>query len=202
MRLGLIGPAENRDDLLERAVRFLYRDLGVHRAIYLGLDPALDRVVHDMAAKLVNDEPGEAAVWQRAANRCADASPDQIDEFLQAERERLALVVFASLPGGETRLVELLNGKVAVMIHDKALLDEDDIASATYLVFGKSDEPLVKPIGSRWFLSPGPLATFGIMLLEDADGRVELSLYDNLGHEVRRERLLSAPSNRVSITGQ
>jgi hypothetical protein len=202
MRLGLIGPADNRDDLLERAVRFLYREVGVHRAVYLGLDAALERVVRDMAARLVGDDPGEEAVWQRAAERCATASPEEIDSFLQTERERMALVVFGSLPGGDTRLIELLNGKVAVLIHDKALLDEDDIASATYLVFGKSDEPLVKPIGSRWFLSPGPLSSFGIMTLEDRDGRVELSLYDNVGREVRRERLIPATGQKVSVSRQ
>ncbi len=200
MRLGLIGPAENHDDALERAVRFLYRELKVHRAVYLGLDAALDRVVREIAGRLVADDPSDGAVWLRAAQRCLDASPEVIDELLETERERLALMVFGSLPGPETRLVELLNGKVAVMIHDKALLDEDDIASATYVVFGKSPEALVKPIGSRWFLSPGMLGTHGIMVLEDEGSGVGLVLYDANCKEVRREVLTPGASGRMRVT--
>jgi hypothetical protein len=200
MRLGLLGPADHHDDALERAVRFLHRDRAVHRAVYLGLDAAIERVVSELAARAVGDDPGTHALWKRAAARCARAEPNEIDTFLQAERERLALRVFGSLPGADTRLIELLNGKVAVMIHDKALLDEDDIASATYLVFGKSDEPVVKPIGSRWFLSPGPLSSHGIMVLDDGSAGVDLSLYDNKCHEVRRERLL-ARAGHVRVSG-
>lgn len=199
MRLGLIGPANDADDLLERAVRFLSREHSVHRAVYLGLDSALERVVGVLASRAVGDDPNVSAVWQRAALRCSQASPQELDQFLEAERERLSLMVFGALPGADTRLVELLNGKVAVMIHDKALLDEDDIASATYLVFGKSEEPTVKPIGSRWFLSPGPLDAFGIMLLEDGPGGVELSLFDNECRLARRQRLVSQASGRLKV---
>lgn len=199
MRLGLIGPANDRDDLLERAVRFLSKERAVHRAVYLGLDAALERVVGALASRAVGDDPNVSAVWQRAAQRGSRASATELDAFLEAERERLALMVFGSMPGEDTRLVELLNGKVAVMIHDKALLDEDDIASATYLVFGKSAEPMVKSIGSRWFLSPGPLDTFGVMLLEDGPMGVELTLCDNHGREVRRERLVATSGGRLKV---
>lgn len=195
MRLGLIGPAhDGDDDALERAVLFLSKDLGVQRAVYLGVDQALDRVVSTLAERLVMDHPGDAAVWPRAADRCADGDPAEIDHFIKVERERLKLMVFGALPSEETRLVELLSGKVAVMIYDKALLDEDDIASATLIVFGKSPEPLIKPIGSRWFLSPGPLDAYGIMLLEDSDEGIKLTLFDNDCNVVRNDRLLSMQS--------
>ena len=39
----------------------------------------------------------------------------------------------------ELRSVEMFGDRVAVLIHDKALLDEEDIFSATFLVYGKSD---------------------------------------------------------------
>jgi hypothetical protein len=179
----------------------LCRDVGVHRAVYLGLDGALDRVVSELAARLVGDDPGESAVVQRAASRCSDASPETIDAFLDAERQRLALMVFGALPGDDTRLVELLDGKVAVLIHDKALLDEDDIASATYLVFGKSEQPMVKQIGSRFFLSPGSLSTHGIMLLEDEQQGVELTLFDSDCAVARRERLVPPKGARARVSG-
>jgi len=199
MRLGLLGPAHDQDDVLERTVRFLSKERLVHRAVYLGLDAALERVVGKLASRAVGDDPNVSAVWQRAAVRCARADPQELSSFLEAERERLSLMVFGALPGEDTRLVELLSGKVAVMIHDKALLDEDDIASATYLVFGKSDEPTVKPIGSRWFLSPGPLGPHGVMLLEDGPSGVELSLFDSECREVRRERLVAPTGARLKV---
>jgi|SRR5688572_30246867 len=199
MRLGLLGPAAS-DDSLERAVRLLYKQVRVHRAVYLGLNQALERVVRALAARLVEDDPAESAVWQRAAERCTAAPPWEIDTFLTAERERLALAVFGALPGPDTRLVELLNGKVAVMIHDKALLDEDDIASATFLVFGKSNEPLVKPIGSRWFLSPGSLDQHGPMTLEDGGEGVELVQYDVAGAETRREVLKAPTTGKIRVS--
>lgn len=201
MRLGLIGPANDRLDALERAVSFLCNEVGVQRAVYLGLDGALDRVVRDLAQRVVGDDPAESAVIERAAERCGEAEPAVIDAFLEAERQRLALMVFGALPAQETRLVELLDGKVAVMIHDKAMLDEDDIASATYLVFGKSDEPLVKQIGSRFFLSPGPLSSHGIMLLEDGSHGVELTLFDAERRLARRDRLIPSRSAKLRVSG-
>ena len=42
----------------------------------------------------------------------------------------------------ELRTVEMFGDRVAVLIHDKALLDEEDIFSATFLIYGKSDAPL------------------------------------------------------------
>ena len=61
----------------------------------------------------------------------------------------------------ELRTIEMFGDRVAVLIHDKALLDEEDIFSATFLVYGKSDGPLVKKIGPRWFLTPGPIGSAG-----------------------------------------
>jgi len=194
MRLGLIGPAHGGDARLERAVRFLSSEQAVQRAVYLGTDQALDRVVRALAEHLVDDDPADSAMWPRAAAQCAAGAPDAIDRFIAAERSRLALAVFGALPSEDTRLVELLSGKVAVMIYDKARLDEDDIASATLIVFGKSPEPLVKPIGSRWFLSPGPLDEYGIMTLEDSDSGINLKLFDNACKLVRSARLVAAQS--------
>ncbi len=200
MRLGLLGPATDRLDVLERAARFLHSEAGAERVIYLGLDGALDRVVEGWAESLVGAGAGDEQLFRRAAERCADASPMEIDAFVAAEREREALRAFEALPGDGTRLMELLGGRVAVLIHDKSNLDEDDIASATFLVFGKSVDPLVKAVGSRWFLAPGHLGDFGMMLLEERTDGVHLSLFDSVCREIRRERLVAAPAARISVS--
>lgn len=129
---------------------------------------------------------------------CASASPAQIDAFLSAEHERRALKVFQSLPGDGTRVIELLNGKVVVMIYDKAHLDEEDILSASVLVFGKSDAAMVKQIGSRWFLSPGPVEA-GVMTLEDQDDGIHVVRFDGVGRELSRELLLGARATKLKV---
>ena len=201
MRLGLIGPEQDNDEALERVAHFLVREVAVDRAVYLDVDHGLERVVSRWAAELVGGDPSDQAVWYRAAERCAHASPSEIDEFIAAERERQALKVFESLPGDGTRVIELLNGRVAVMIHDKADLDEEDMLPASFLVFGASRQPLVKQVGSRWFLSPGTLDHFGVMTLEDREDGVHLTLFDSLCREIRRERLTSERGARLRVGG-
>ncbi len=201
MRLGLLGPAVDHEEALERAVQFLFQDIAVDRAVYLGLDQALERVVRRWAERLVGDEPDDSAIWQRAVKACAVATPAEIDSFLVAERERRALSVFESLPGDGKCVIELLNGKIVVMTHDKADLDEEDILPASLLVFGKSAQPLVKQVGSRWFLAPGHLDHFGVMTLEDHDDGIHLTLFDSAGREVRRERLIAARQAKLRVSG-
>ena len=58
---------------------------------------------------------------------------------------------------------------------------------------------MIKPIGSRWFLSPGPLGAGGMMVLDDGSGTVELSLYDGECRELRRERLVAAVGGRLKV---
>jgi hypothetical protein len=194
MRLGLLGPARESSEALERAARFLLCDLGVDRAVYLDVDHALDAVVHRWAERLVAGDPAEDAIWQRATERCLRATPEEIQEFIAAERERHALKILQSLPGDTARSIEILSGRVAVLIYDKDDLDEEDLLPASFLVFGARAEPVVKSVGDRWFLSPGTLEHFGVMTLEDRDDGVHLTLYDSQCREVRRQSLVSEPA--------
>ena len=74
MRLGLIGPAQDNDEALERAAQFLAGEVAVDRAIYLDVDHGLERVVSRWATELVGGDPSDDAIWQRAAERCAEAA--------------------------------------------------------------------------------------------------------------------------------
>ena len=84
MRLGLLGPATDSVDVLERAARFLHNEAGAERVIYLGLDGALDRVVEGWAESLVGADAGDQRLFGRAAERCAKATPIEISETLSA----------------------------------------------------------------------------------------------------------------------
>ncbi len=201
MRLALLGPSGNGKQALEAAARFVLEQLRVDRAVYLGVDGALDEVVSAWATELVGDDPTEVAVWARAYQACAEAPPETIDEYLSAEQERRALRTFESLPDGETRAVEMLGGALAVMIYDKALLDEEDMLPARLLFFGKSRSPVIKQVGQRWFLSPGSFDEAGLMTIDDDGDGLSLTLYDRNLDLVRSEQLSLNRNVKLTIGG-
>ena len=194
MRLGILGPAY--DDLvgLARAAQYLVDDAQADKVIYLGDDGALERVVIGWAQEIVGADPREEALFERAAARCAKADSDEIDRFVEGERARLRLKVFMSLPSGTSRSIEILDGRVAIFLHDKASLDEEDIAAASLLVFGKSAEPLIRRVGARIFVSPGPIGgAGGSAMLDDGVGGVRIEILNGAG-AVTAQDLFGTPA--------
>ncbi len=203
MRLGLIGPANGDLAGLARTAEFLLNGARVTRAIYLGDDDALEETVGLWAESLVGADPSDAGVWERAFGVAAAGTAAEIDAFLRGERARLRLKALERLSPEELRSVEMFGDRVAVLIHDKANLDEEDIFSASFLIYGKSDSPLVKKIGPRWFLSPGPVGApgSGAIVLDDSVDPIAATLYDGEGHAVRTEVLQTGRAARVSVQG-
>ena len=106
------------------------------------------------------------------------ARPPTIDKFVSSERARLHSQVFATLPKG-SRTIEILDGRVALFVFDKAVLDEEDIAAASVLVFGKSDDA-TRPPRRRAHLRlarPDRLArTAASRLLDDGGGGIRVEV--------------------------
>lgn len=209
MRLGLLGPAkpapantpEATSDI-EKAVGFLLKTQKVNRAIYLGSDDALERVVERWARRLVGDDPTDEAAWRRAHGLALGGTPEQIDAFVKGQRMRLRLRSLESLPHRILRTMEMVGDRIAVLIYDKSLLDEEDIYAASLLIYGKSETALVKKIGQRWFLTPGPLGPGGgICILDDADDDVRATVYDPDGNVVQNEALSLPRASKVKIQG-
>lgn len=201
MRLGLLGPAPDQKDVLVDAAKAMQGQLGADRVLYLGSDRMLDIVVGIWAEALVGPRADDLAVMKRATEKCLEATPEDIDRFLAAERERSQLRMFQSLAGERTRSVELIGGKVAVMLYDKAHLEEEDILPATLLIFGKSREPLIKLIGRRWFLSPGTFPRHGIMVIDDSSEKLCAVVYDRQYREVERKELAAPKTLRMRVAG-
>jgi hypothetical protein len=203
MRLGLLGPAGSDVGALGRAAEFLLNGARVHRAIYLGDDGALDRAVAAWAHKLVGDDPSDDAAWRRAADIALVGTPSQIDKFVQTERARLRLKSLEALPEETARTIEMIGDRVAVLIHDKALLDEEDILAANLLFFGKSDGPLIRKIGSRWFVTPGPIGCEGggVAVLEDEGDEISVTIYDSTGKHMQREALSLHRVTKMRVQG-
>jgi hypothetical protein len=202
VRLGLLGPADGDVLGLGRAAEFLLTTVKVSRAVYLGVDASLDKAVAAWARKLVGDDPSDDAAWRRAADVAIAGTPHEIDRFVTVERARMRLKTLETLPlGGRT--IEMVGDRVAVLIHDKAALDEEDILAANLLIFGKSVEPLVKKIGTRWFVSPGHIGapTGGAAVLDDEGPEIMCTVYDGMGKATIREALLAGRPSKVRVQG-
>jgi hypothetical protein len=203
VRLGLIGPANGDLAALARAAEFLLNGAKVTRAIYLGADEAIEETVALWAESLVGPDPSDEGVWERAFTVAPTGTPEQIDTFLRGERARLRLKSLERLPPDELRTVEMFGDRVAVLIHDKALLDEEDIFSAAFLIYGKGDSPLLKKIGQRWFITPGPAGGqgHGAIVLDDAGEEVVATLFDAGGNAALTETLTTARAVKMSVQG-
>lgn len=204
MRLGILGPAYEDLVGLARAAQYLVDDAQAEKVVYLGDDGALERVVIGWAQEIVGADPREEALFDRAAGRCVKATSEEIDRFVEGERARLRLKVFVSLPGGSSRSIEILDGRVAIFLHDKASLDEEDIAAASLLVFGKSTEPLIRRVGARIFLSPGPIGApnGGLAVLDDAAGGVRIEILNGAGVVTAQEHFgAPAGAGKMRVQG-
>lgn len=203
MRLGLLGPAGAEVGALGKAAEFLLNTARVHRAIYLGVDGALDRAVAAWAKKLVGGDPSDESAWRIAADIAATGNAGAIDKFVANQRARLRLKALETLPAEIARTVEMVGDRVAVLIHDKADLDEEDILAANILFYGKSTEPLVKKIGARWFVCPGPLGPVrgGVAVIDDEGDEVSVAIYDTSGNTVLKEILTAQRATKMRVQG-
>ena len=203
MRLGLLGPAGTEVGALGKGAEFLLNTARVHRAIYLGVDGALDRAVAAWAKKLVGGDPSDDNAWRKAAEIAETGSAQAIDKFVANQRARLRLKALETLPEQISRTIEMVGDRVAVLIHDKADLDEEDILAANILFFGKSDAPLVKKIGARWFVTPGPIGSVGggVAVIDDEGDEVTISIFDTNGTLSAREALTVQRATKMRVQG-
>ena len=179
MRLGLLGPADGDLAGLARGAEFLLNVVQVERAIYLGNDKSLESAVVSWAMRLVGHDPTDEGAWDQAGELALAGTPPQIDWFVRAQRARLRLRARESLPSGQSRTIEMIGDRVAILLYDKGLLDEEDIFAAHLLIYGRSEGPLVKRIGTRWFLTPGPIGKDGggLAVLDEAKEDITVTLY-------------------------
>jgi hypothetical protein len=203
MRLGILGPAN--DDLLglARGAQFLLEEAHAEKVIYLSGDGAMERVVVSWAKELVGPNPSGEGLFERAAARCASALPAEIDRFVEGERARLRLSIFNSLPNKQSRSIEILDGRVVLFVYDKAVLDEEDIAAAQILVYGKAREPLIKRVGARVFVTPGPIGSpeGGVALLDDGAEGVRIEIIGPTGSVTARERVGGPRPGKMRVQG-
>ena len=199
MRIGFIGPLQDADpQILRDAAEFLLGDVEVDQAIYLGEDDAIDTMAESWVRELQGGQPGDFLA--RAASVAQDGTADDILAFLASDQQVRRLGRLRTLPPPPARAVEMVEDRIVLAVHDKAILDEEDIANASVIVYGLGPKLLLKRFGPRYFLTPGPLSAGTIVLLDaDEEAKITVAAYETTGAPVWQE-VLQGKKSKVSVS--
>ncbi|HJL16178.1 MAG TPA: hypothetical protein RMH99_11000 [Sandaracinaceae bacterium LLY-WYZ-13_1] len=191
MRIGLVGPANGDRQVLREALEFVLGDVDVDQAIYLGDDEeTVDAVLEAWREELFEGREPEGAFLDRAVELACEGSAEALEGLLTAEETARRLGRVRKMPPPPARAVEMLADRIFLAVHDKSVLDEEDIANSSLIVYGQSAEAQLKRFGPRYFLTPGPLSEDRVAVLElESDGKVSIALYEISGVPVWREKM-------------
>ena len=200
MKLGFVGPADGDRDLLREALEFLVSDVAVDQAVYLGLDDLVDHVVDAWAAEIAGDA-SDRAFLDRAVGLAREGSAAEIDELLARDAAVERLGCIRKLPPAPARAVEMVEDRFVTVVYDKSVLDEEDIANSTLLVYGKAKEAQLRKFGPRYFFTPGPLRGGKIGVVEaESEGHVVVAVFAPSGAPLWRETLQSRATTKVVVS--
>lgn len=199
MRLGVVSDTFGNVDALERAFELFHR-ARVDRVFFLGgrvadVDATLARRAGGSrdAPVPVDDAEFLAAVRGALARREAART-----DWLEGRIVRVASRACPEYDSGKVprMQVDLVEGRITALIHDKKDLTRDDIANATLIFHGNSVAPGVVLIGSRCFLTPGHLrdpapegrpATFA--MAEVSARELVFTVFSEEAAELRQDRV-------------
>ncbi len=197
MRIGLLGPGED-EALFREAATFLLGDAGAEQVVYLGDGAFLEDATSRWAREL--GVATEDAFLTHALDVAMSGGAEDVDRLLARDALTSRLAHIRKLPPPPARAIELIDERVVVFVHDKAVLDEEDIANAAVVVYGRSTEAGVRRFGKRLFVTPGPLEGRRVGMIEDEDAGAFVSLVDLSGHALLREAL-AAGSTKLTVAG-
>lgn len=189
MRIGVIGSAPEAEHELHRAIELFLADPLTKQILYLGEDDAISRAVGQFSQEGLSEE----GFLAHAVDLACHGSAEQIDDLLEADRQAQRVSLLRCLPPKPACAIEMLEKWIILGVHDKATLDEDDVANAHVILYGEASEAKIKRFGPRSFLTPGPLqnGVVGSLSLR-ADGALDLALIDLEGKIVVSESVSSA----------
>lgn len=194
MRMGFIGGAQRSEGALQQAIELFLGDPLLKQIVYLGEDDAIARAV----SRYAHEQLTEEQFLDRAVALACGGSPDAVDALLEADRQAQRVSLLRCLPPKPACAIEMLEKWIILAVHDKAVLDEDDVANAHVIVYGEASEADIKRFGPRSFLTPGPLDKHVVGCLSlRADGAIELTLLDLQGTVLRSETVSPALAKLV-----
>lgn len=197
MRIGLLGPGDD-EGLFREAATYLLGGADVEQLVYLGDASFLEAATTRWAREL--DVATDDAFLRRALDVAMSGSAEDVESLLARDTLTARLGQIRKLPPPPARAIELIDDRVVVFVHDKSVLDEDDIANAAVVVYGVAKEAGVRRFGKRLFVTPGPLEGRRVALIEEERDGAFVSLLDFSGRAVLREAM-AAGSTKMTVAG-
>ncbi|MDP3274322.1 MAG: hypothetical protein Q8Q09_03950 [Deltaproteobacteria bacterium] len=201
-KFGFIGPCRGDAKVMHPPAERLLFEHHVDRVVYLGADDALDRAIGGWAERL-GAPKSEEDFLDEIALIALDAPPEALMDLLARDKQSRRLGDLAALPAPPSRAVELIGDRVLLMVFDKGVLDEEDVANATLIVWGNAREPQLRAIGPRVFLSPGwlGLGTPGhSALVECTEETLYCAIFDEDGAVKLEHRVALARGGKVGVS--
>lgn len=208
MRIGLASDSFGNLDALGVAFD-VFADRGAERVFFLGgwfadVDAALARRRFGRpGARVPRSDDEFLTAVEGALSRAAAVPEHPLAGKIIRVASRACPEAAAGAP---TKAVDLVDGRICCLVHDKADLTRDDIGNATLLFHGNSGRAALVQIGPRVFVTPGHLrspdeegrpASFAMVELGAAE--VELTVYGGDGAELRREKASLGGGGKVSV---
>jgi predicted phosphodiesterase len=208
VRIGLASDSHGNLEPLERAIA-LFERAQVDRIFFLGGRVAdVDAVLARRAGSRDEPVPGSDAEFLSAVR---SALARQAAAGTDALAGRIVRVASRACPEYETRKVpakqmDMVDGRICCLVHDKAELSREDISNASVLFHGNSSAAALVQIGPRCFVTPGHLRraapggqppTFAIA---EVDAReIVLTVFSDECAELRQERVAFATAGKMSV---
>jgi hypothetical protein len=217
VKIGLASDSFGNLEALRRAFGTLCA-AGAERLFFLGgryqdVDALLGRDECSVAPPGGRGGPDDELGFLREVENALARSAARA--IVRAEADRLAkrIVRVASRGCPEWRsedasrkVLDLVDGRVCCLVHDKSDLTSDDIANSALLFHGNSGEAAMVAVGPRLFITPGHLRaldpdgrppTFALVAIE---GRtVVFTVYSVAGEIIRSERAELVQQGKISV---
>lgn len=208
MRIGLASDSFGNLDLLDKVFDRFAREQ-VERVFFLGGRCA------DVDAVLARRSGGSRdAEVPRTDSEFLAAVESALARYAAVEKDPFAgkVVRVASRACPEygsgkvpRKQMDLVEGRICWLVHDKSELDRDDISNASVLFHGNSGHGALVQIGPRYFVTPGHLRARGpagpptYAILEVGPKDLVLSVFTEDGARVKEERASFAPGGKMSV---
>jgi predicted phosphodiesterase len=209
LRIGLASDSFGNLELLGTVLDHFAR-AKVDRTFFMGgrcadLDTVLARRLSGSREAAVPRTDSEfLAAVESALSRHAAAEQDPLaGKVLRVASRACPEYGAGAVPRKQMDLVE---GRICCIVHDKSELTREDIANATVLFHGNSGHAALVQIGPRYFVTPGHLRapappgrppTYAVLDVTERD--LVLTVYAPDGAEVKRERAGFAAGGKMSV---
>ncbi|QQR89496.1 MAG: hypothetical protein IPJ88_15030 [Myxococcales bacterium] len=200
MQIALIGKLSSHVELLWRACELSLLERRVDRMMVLDTEQKVRAQLKTWNHGASSSQDAPHTKDQKIVELGVNGTSQQIESYLETEGIAQRTSDIHALPDLHTRIIEVMDGEIVFFIHDKSVLNEDDIASTKLIVYGKGDTLDLRAFGSRHFFCPGPIADEKLSIIRSVkNGLIEIECLDFKGN-TEWKKSLSPKTPRLSIT--